>query len=166
MKFSRKPGKAFKSTKPQTARRQGIQVGWGRGRAQFQCITPPVGWTDTVAVPAGTAAAPVAPADGVRTVFLNELLKQGYPRHQASKLRNRRQVRLQSKAAEVMAQGSRAVNMIAEKEKQLQALAASRSGKVKPGVEETLPKLQQLMKVMQQMQGELFVLTRRGATRG
>jgi hypothetical protein len=42
-------------------------------------------------VPAGTAAAPVAPADGVRTVFLNELLKQGYPRHQASKLRNRRQ---------------------------------------------------------------------------
>jgi hypothetical protein len=49
-------------------------------------------------------------------------------------------VRLQSKAAEVMAQGSRAVNMIAEKEKQLQALAASRSGKVKPGVEEKLPK--------------------------
>jgi hypothetical protein len=41
-------------------------------------------------------------------------------------------VRLQSKAAEVMAQGSRVVNMIAEeKEKQLQALAASRSGKEK-----------------------------------
>jgi hypothetical protein len=44
-------------------------------------------------------------------------------------------VRLQFKAADVMVQGSRAVNMIAEKEKQLQALSVSRSGKVKPGVE-------------------------------
>jgi hypothetical protein len=60
-------------------------------------------------------------------------------------------VRLQFKAADVMVQGSRAVNMIAEKEKQLQALSVSRSGKVKPGVEETLPKLQQRMKVMQQI---------------
>lgn len=76
-------------------------------------------------------------------------------------------VRLHSKAAEVMAQGSRAVNMIAEeKEKQLQALAASRSGKGKSGGEGTLPTLQQLMKVMQQMQGELLALRRRKGNPG
>jgi hypothetical protein len=53
-----------------------------------------------------------------------------------------------------MAQGTWPVNMIAEeKENQLQLLAASRSGKKKPGGEGTLPTLQHLMKVMQQMQG-------------
>jgi hypothetical protein len=43
------------------------------------------------AAPATAGAATVAAADGMRTVFLNEFLKQGYARHQASKLRKRRQ---------------------------------------------------------------------------
>jgi hypothetical protein len=51
----------------------------------FQCITPPAGWKDKVAVQAGAAE------DGLRTVFLNEFLKQGYPRHQPSKLWTRQQ---------------------------------------------------------------------------
>ncbi len=59
-------------------------------RKWFQCITPTAGWTDKVAVPAGVTAATVATADGLRTVFLNEFLKQGYARDQPSKLWKRR----------------------------------------------------------------------------
>jgi hypothetical protein len=63
----------------------------GPARKWFQCITPSAGCTDKVAVPSGVTAAAVAAADGLRTVFLNEFLRQGYARHQPSKLWKRPQ---------------------------------------------------------------------------
>ena len=173
---------------------------------------------DTPAVPAGGGAAAAAAVDGLKTVFLNEFLKQGHARHNEARLRKRRQginepaveyyydvvnlcrlvdpqmtearklghlfdglrptlieriyltqpktceeflkaARLLSEAAEVVGQGSWAVNLLAEeKEKQLQAMAAGTEKKEEAG--ET-PTLQQLMAVMQQMQGELVALKRK-----
>ena len=67
--------------------------------------------------------------------------------------------RLLSEAAEVVGQGSWAVNLLAEeKEKQLQVMAA---GTEKKEEAEETPTLQQLMAVMQQMQGELVALKRK-----
>ena len=156
----------------------------GPARKWFQCLNPPALWVDTAAVPAVGGAAGTAAIDGLRTVFLNEFLKQGHARHNEARLRKRRQrmnepaveyyydvmnlcrlvdpqmaearklghlfdrlrptlveriwmtqpisceefltaARLLSEAAELVGQGSWAVNLLAEeKEKQLQAMAA------------------------------------------
>ena len=67
--------------------------------------------------------------------------------------------RLLSEAAEVVGQGSWAVNLLAEeKEKQLQAMLA---GTEKKEEAEETPTLQQLMAVMQQMQREIVALKRK-----
>jgi hypothetical protein len=144
---------------------------------------------DTAAVSAVGGAARTAVVEGLRTVFLNEFLKQGHARHNEARLRKRRQginepaveyyydvvnlcrlvdpqmaearklghlfdglrptlieiiwmtqpktceefltaARLLSEAAEVVGQGSWAVNLLAEeKEKQLQAMQQERKRK-------------------------------------
>jgi hypothetical protein len=190
----------------------------GPARKWFQCLNPPALWVDTAAVSAVGGAARTAVVEGLRTVFLNEFLKQGHARHNEARLRKRRQginepaveyyydvvnlcrlidpqmaearklghlfdglrptliekiwmtqpkiceefltaARLLSEAAEGVGQGSWTVNLLAEeKEKQLQAMAA---GTEKKGEAKETPTLQQLMAVMQQMQGELVALKRK-----
>ncbi len=58
----------------------------GPVRKWFQCLNPPALWVDTPAVPAGGGAAEKAAVNELRTVFLNEFLKQRHARHNEARL--------------------------------------------------------------------------------
>lgn len=60
----------------------------GPARQWFQCIVVPNDWVDTAAVAGRQGAVAV---EGLRTVFLNEFVQEGYARYRETKLRSREQ---------------------------------------------------------------------------
>ncbi|KZS07352.1 Uncharacterized protein APZ42_028912 [Daphnia magna] len=68
-----------------------LPTGWIDTRQWFQCLTPPNGWGDTAAVAAIQQQAGTPAISGMRSIFIKEFLQDSYARYQERRLRKRKQ---------------------------------------------------------------------------
>ncbi|KZS17048.1 Uncharacterized protein APZ42_017111 [Daphnia magna] len=142
----------------------------GPARQWFQCLTPPNGRGDTVARAATQQQAGTPAISGMRSIFIKEFLQDSYAGYQERKLRNRKQ-RINEPATEYYYEIINLCRLIDPNMSEEAKLHHLYEG-LKPTLVEKIWVLQpktyidllaaQLLEVVQQLQGEIVAMKKRG----